>query len=168
VVTDFTSETVIDRQNFLRRNRIIAGLADVVVVIESAEKGGALVTADIANSYDRDVFAFPGRCNDPYSKGCNNLIKRNEAALIESYLDIEKTMNWDIKASDSKVIQTSLFLDLSPTEQKLMNLLKTGNRFIDEITAETQLPMNKVSVILLDLEFKGLVTSLPGKMYRVR
>lgn len=168
LITDFTSQTKIDKQNFLRRNRIIAGLADATIVVESAEKGGALVTANIANSYDRDVFAFPGRSNDPYSKGCNNLIKRNEAALIESYLDIEKAMNWDMKDSNARAVQTSLFVDLTPEEQKLVDLLKAGDRFIDEITAETQLPMNKVSVLLLELEFKGLVTSLPGKIYRVR
>ncbi|HEY3370399.1 MAG TPA: DNA-processing protein DprA [Prolixibacteraceae bacterium] len=168
LMSDFPSETPIDRQNFLRRNRIIAGLADAVVVVESAEKGGALVTANIANSYNRDVFAFPGRCSDPYSKGCNNLIKSNEAALIDSYLDIEKAMNWDIKSSPSHAIQTSMFVDLTHDEQKLFNLIQGGDRFIDELTIETQLPMSKVSVLLFELELKGLITSLPGKMYRVK
>ncbi|HAH24030.1 MAG TPA: DNA-protecting protein DprA [Prolixibacteraceae bacterium] len=168
LITDFASDTKIDRQNFLRRNRIIAGLADATIVVESAEKGGALVTANIANSYNRDVFAFPGRSNDPYSKGCNNLIKRNEATLVESCLDIEKAMNWDMNSPAPPPIQTSLFVDLTGDEQKLFDLLKGGDRFIDEITAETQLPMSKASGLLLGLEFKGLVTSLPGKMYRVR
>lgn len=168
LITDFVSQSNIDRQNFLRRNRIIAGLADATIVVESAEKGGALVTADIANSYNRDVFAFPGRSTDVYSKGCNKLIKLNEAVLVESQADIEKAMNWDIKTSAPKFVQTSLFLEFSPEEQKLIDLLKIGDRFIDEITMETKLTMSKVSALLLGLEFKGLVVSLPGKMYRLR
>ena len=168
LITDFVSETNIDRQNFLRRNRIIAGLADATIIVESAEKGGALVTADIANSYNRDVFAFPGRSNDPFSRGCNNLIKRNEAVLVENQSDIEKAMNWDVKTSSPKFIQTSLFVELSTEEQKLFDLLKGGDRFVDEITFETQLPMSRVSSLLLGLEFKGLIVSLPGKMYRLK
>jgi DNA processing protein len=168
LATDFVSETKIDRKNFLRRNRIIAGLADATIVVESAEKGGALVTADIANSYNRDVFAFPGRSNDLYSRGCNKLIKLNEAILIENQLDIEKAMNWDVKMPAGKVFQTSLFVELTADEQKLVDLLKGGDRFVDEITFETQLPMSRVSSLLLGLEFKGLVVSLPGKMYRLK
>lgn len=168
VLTDFISESKIDRQNFLRRNRIIAGLADATIVVESAEKGGALVTADIANSYNRDVFAFPGRSNDPFSKGCNKLIKLNEAVLIENVTDIEKAMNWDVKISSPKVFQTSLFVELTPEEQKLVDLLKGGDRFVDEITIETQMPMSRVSALLLGLEFKGMIISLPGKMYRLK
>lgn len=168
LLSDFISETNIDRQNFLRRNRIIAGLADATVIVESAEKGGALVTADIANSYNRDVFAFPGRSNDTFSRGCNKLIKFNEAALIENQADIEKAMNWDMKTQSSRVFQTSLFVELTPEEEKLIDLLKGGDRFVDEITIETQLPMSKVSALLLGLEFKGLVVSLPGKIYRLK
>lgn len=168
LITDFISNTKIDRQNFLRRNRIIAGLADATIIVESAEKGGALVTADIANSYNRDVFAFPGRSNDPFSKGCNKLIKLNEAVLIENLADIEKAMNWDVKAPSPRIVQTSLFIELSQEEQKLIDLLKGGDRFVDEITIETQLPMSKVSATLLGLEFKGMVISLPGKMYRLK
>lgn len=168
LLSDFPSETKIDRQNFLRRNRIIAGLADATIIVESAEKGGALVTADIANSYNRDVFAFPGRSTDVYSRGCNKLIKLNEAVLIESQADIEKAMNWDIKTNHGKAVQTSLFVELTSEEQKLVDLLKGGDRFIDEMTIETQLPMNKVSALLLGLEFKGMVASLPGKMYRLK
>ena len=167
LVSDFASNTQIDRQNFLRRNRIIAGLADATIVVESAEKGGALVTADIANSYNRDVFAFPGR-TDPFSKGCNKLIKMNKAVLVESQADIEKAMNWDTSTKAPKVIQTSLFVNLEPDEQKLVDLLKAGDCFIDEISIESQLPMSRVSSLLLNLEFKGLVTSLPGKMYRLK
>ena len=168
LITDFISKTKIDRPNFLRRNRIIAGLADATVIVESAEKGGALVTADIANSYNRDVFAFPGRSTDLYSRGCNKLIKFNEAVLVETQADIEKAMNWDVKPIGAKAVQTSLFVDLSPEEQKLVDLLKGGDRFVDEITIETQLSMSKVSALLLGLEFKGMVVSLPGKMYRLK
>lgn len=168
LVTDFISQTKIDRPNFLRRNRIIAGLADATIIVESAEKGGALVTADIANSYNRDVFAFPGRSTDPFSKGCNKIIKLNEAVLIENQADIEKAMNWDVKTSSGRAVQTSLFIELTPEEQKLVDLIKGGDRFVDEITIETQLPMSKVSALLLGLEFKGLIISLPGKMYRLK
>jgi len=168
LITDFISETKIDRQNFLRRNRIIAGLADATIIVESAEKGGALVTADIANSYNRDVFAFPGRSTDPFSRGCNKIIKLNEAVLVENAADIEKAMNWDVKTQPNRVFQTSLFLELNPEEQQLIDLLKEGDRFVDEITMETQMPMSRVSALLLGLEFKGLVVSLPGKIYRLK
>ncbi|MBA4408243.1 MAG: DNA-protecting protein DprA [Odoribacter sp.] len=168
LLSDFISETKIDRQNFLRRNRIIAGLADATIIVESAEKGGALVTADIANSYNRDVFAFPGRSTDPFSKGCNKIIKLNEAVLVENATDIEKAMNWDVKTSSPRFIQTSLFVELTPEEQKLIDLLKGGDRFVDEITIEAQMSMSKVSALLLGLEFKGMITSLPGKMYRLK
>ena len=168
LLSDFISETKIDRQNFLRRNRIIAGLADATIVVESAEKGGALVTADIANSYNRDVFAFPGRSNDPFSRGCNKIIKLNEAVLVESQADIEKAMNWDMKVSTTRAVQTSLFVELTTDEQKLVDLLKGGDRFVDEITFETKIPMSKASALLLGLEFKGLIVSLPGKMYRLK
>ena len=168
LLSDFPSETKIDRQNFLRRNRIIAGLADATIIIESAEKGGALVTADIANSYNRDVFAFPGRSSDVYSRGCNKIIKFNEAVLVENQADIEKAMSWDIKVNPPKAVQTSLFVELTLEEQKLVDLLKSKEHFVDEITFETKLPMSKVSALLLGLEFKGLVVSLPGKMYRLK
>ena len=168
LISDFISETKIDRANFLRRNRIIAGMADATIIVESAKKGGALVTADIANSYNRDVFAFPGRSTDLYSQGCNKIIKLNEAVLVENQADIEKAMNWDIKVSTNRAYQTSLFVDLTSEEQKLVDLLKGGDRFVDEITIETQMPMSKVSALLLGLEFKGLIVSLPGKMYRLK
>jgi DNA processing protein len=103
-----------------------------------------------------------------YSRGCNKLIKLNEAVLIEGQDDIEKAMNWDLKANQGKAVQTSLFVELTDEEQKLVDLLKGGDRFIDEMTIETKLPMSKVSALLLGLEFKGVVSSLPGKMYRLK
>lgn len=168
IISDFASESSIDRQNFLRRNRIIAGLADATIIVESAEKGGALVTADIANSYNRDVFAFPGRSNDVYSKGCNKIIKLNEALLIENCSDIEKAMNWDDLVRKPEYVQHALFTDLSKEEQKLIEILKPGEKFIDEICFQSEFSMNKASSLLLNLEFKGLLISLPGKMYRLK
>lgn len=168
LVTDFPSGTKIDPPNFLRRNRIIAGLADATVVVESAGKGGALVTADIASSYNRDVFAFPGRSGDTYSKGCNQLIRNSGAALIEGIDDLEYFMGWEMTEKE-KVIQSSLFVDLSPEEEKVVELLtKNGELFIDQISAELQLPVSRVSAMLLNLEFKNVLVALPGKMYKLR
>ena len=168
LVTDFPSGTKIDPPNFLRRNRIIAGLADATVVVESAEKGGALVTADIASSYNRDVFAFPGRSGDTYSKGCNQLIRNSGAALIEGIDDLEYFMGWETTAKE-KVVQPSLFVDLSPTEEKVVELLtKNDELFIDQISAEMELPVSRVSAMLLNLEFKNVLVALPGKMYKLK
>jgi DNA processing protein len=168
LITDFVSDTTIDRQNFLRRNRIIAGMADATIIVESAEKGGALVTADIANSYNRDVFAFPGRNCDPFSRGCNKLIKFNEAILVENAEDIEKAMNWDVKNTSGKAFQASLFEVFSDEENIIIEILKEGDFFVDELTARAKMPVSKVSAILLGLEFRGLIASLPGKMYRLK
>ncbi len=168
LLTDFVSGSKIDRQNFLRRNRIIAGLADATVIVESAEKGGALVTADIANSYNRDVFAFPGRCNDLYSRGCNKIIKLNEAALVENLEDIERAMGWNIATKAPQVWQPCLFSDLTPEEEQIVETLRSGQRFVDELSQSVELPVSRVSSILLGLEFKGIVASLPGKVYALR
>ncbi|MGQ8336419.1 DNA-processing protein DprA [Sunxiuqinia sp. A32] len=167
LLTDFISETKIDRQNFLRRNRIIAGLCDATIVVESAEKGGALVTADIADSYNRDVFAFPGRASDTYSRGCNQLIKQNKATLIENLQDLEYFMSWQPEVDKPRKIQRQLFVELSHEEELITDELKEGELFIDQLCQQCQLPMGKVSSILLDLEFKGMVMSLPGKMYKL-
>ncbi len=168
LVSDFPSGTKIDPQNFLKRNRIIAGLADATIVVESAEKGGALVTADIAASYNRDVFAFPGRAGDTYSRGCNQLIRRNGAALIENIDDLEYLMGWE-PAPKKKEVQTTLFVELKPEEQKVVDMLRGGNElFIDQIAAEFDLPVSRVSAMMLGLEFKNVIQALPGKMYRLR
>ncbi|WP_163718283.1 DNA-processing protein DprA [Mangrovibacterium lignilyticum] len=167
VITDFISESSIERQNFLRRNRIIAGLTDATIVVESAEKGGALVTADIAGSYNRDVFAVPGRNSDIYSKGCNTLIKQNKACLIQNLDDLEYFMGWQNQAKSSQKIQKQLFVSLSGEEQKVMDALSESPVYIDQLCQELHMPMGKVSALLLGLEFNGLVASLPGKMYRL-
>jgi DNA processing protein len=168
LVTDFLSNSAIDRTNFLRRNRIIAGLSDATIVVESAKKGGALVTADIANSYNRDVFAFPGRVGDPYSEGCHFLIKSNRAALIESVNDLEYVMNWSAVQSQPDAVQPCLFYDFNSDEKQIIDLLRNeGEMAIDLICIKTALPMNKVSPTLLNLEFAGYVKGLPGKVFKV-
>jgi len=168
LVTDFLSNSPIDRTNFLRRNRIIAGLSDATIVVESAKKGGALVTADIANSYNRDVFAFPGKVGDPYSEGCHFLIKSNRAVLIESVNDLEYVMNWSPAQSQPDAIQPCLFYDFTPDEKLIVDLLRAeGETAIDLICIKTALPMNKVSPTLLNLEFAGIVKGLPGKVFKV-
>nr|WP_321354849.1 DNA-processing protein DprA [uncultured Draconibacterium sp.] len=168
IVTDFPSNTKIDPANFIKRNRIIAGLADATIVVESAKKGGSLITADIASSYNRDVFAFPGRAGDTYSKGCNQLIRDNGATLIEGINDLEYFMGWE-KTDKVDAVQSSLFIDLNPEEQKVVDLLKAqGDLFIDQISAEIKLPVSRISAMLLNLEFKNIVLALPGKMYKLR
>lgn len=168
LVSDFPGGSKIDPANFIRRNRIVAGLADATIVVESAVKGGALITADIAFSYNRDVFAFPGRTDEIYSKGCNQLIRRNAANLIEGIDDLEYFMNWETSAKE-KPVQASLFTDLSPEEEKVVNLLTTENTlFIDQISSALKMPGSKVSTLLMNMEFKNIVAALPGKMYKIR
>jgi len=168
LVSDFPSGTKIDPSNFIKRNRIIAGLADATIVVESAKKGGALVTADIASSYNRDVFAFPGRAGDVYSKGCNQLIRNNGATLIEGIDDLEYFMGWEEKQKKGNT-QASLFVELNTEEQKIVNLLlQNGSLFIDQISSEMELPVSRISAMLLNLEFKNVLDVLPGKMYRLR
>ena len=168
LVSDFPSNTKIDPSNFIRRNRIVAGLADCTIVVESGEKGGALITAEIASSYNRDVFAFPGRAGDIFSKGCNQLIRNNGANLIEGIDDLEYFMGWE-KFSKEKTLQTSLFVKLSPEEEKVVGLLQEqGELFIDQISAEIKMPVSRISALLLNMEFKNLLVALPGKMYRLK
>ena len=168
LVTEFTSDIKADRPFFVRRNRIIAGLSDATVVIESGEKGGALITADIANSYNRDVFAVPGRTEDNLSKGCNKLIKTNKAHLLESIEDLEYILGWESKTTKSKVIQKELFVNLSEEEKFIMEIIRSNNELsIDSICHEANLPVSKVSPMLLNLEFAGLLKSLPGKVYKL-
>lgn len=167
LVTEFLNGTKPDRENFPRRNRIIAGLADATIVIEAGKKGGALITADIANSYNRDVFAVPGRVGDALSEGCNQLIKTNRAALVQSAADIRYIMNWD-KEKPRQSVQRKLFIQLKPEEEALVGLLQQhGDCSMDKLCHETTLPASKVAGALLNLEFEGVVRCLPGKMYRL-
>jgi DNA processing protein len=167
LVSEFISGTNPDRENFPKRNRIIAGLADLTIVIESSNKGGSLITANLANEYNRDVFALPGRINDTQSEGCNALIKQNKAHLIQSVKDIEYIMGW--KAEETKKNnQTKLFVELTNDEKTIYDILHQQDKIaIDDIALLAKLPMSKTGSILLEMEFKNLVKSLPGKMFKV-
>jgi len=166
ILTEFTSKSVIDPRHFVRRNRIVAGMSDATLVIESARKGGSLTTAEIANSYNRDVFAFPGRAGDTYSQGCNHLIKTNQAHLIESVADIEYILGWENNLTKTDAVQSKMFLELSDEEELLIGLLSgEGKMGIDMLSVKSNLPMSKVSSLLLKMEFEGLVRALPGKIY---
>ncbi len=166
LITDFLSDALPERNNFLKRNRIIAGLADATLVVESGITGGALVTADIANSYNRDVFAVPGRPDDQWSAGCNSLIKNNKAFLAECSDDIEYFLDW--KPEKTKpAIQRTLFSDLDESEKIIFELLsKQGELTIDTICRSLNIPVHKLSSLLLQMEFKGLVKCSPGNLYR--
>jgi DNA processing protein len=166
LITDFISEAKPDKENFPKRNRIVAGICDAVVVIESGEKGGSLITADIANTYNRDVFAFPGKTTDSQSAGCNRLIKQNKAALIENADDLAYLMGWEKKDMAKKETQPELFITLDADEHKLVEILNTkGKSGIDILSIESGLTMSKTSAVLLNLEFKNLIKSFPGKVY---
>lgn len=167
LITEFQSKRKPDPGNFVSRNRIIAGISDATVVIESGLKGGALITADMANSYNREVFAVPGRSIDAHSTGCNNLIKMNKAALVESGIDIEQAMGWYTGKNKSRSVQKSLFMQMSPVEEKIIQCLnEKGDASLDEISISLALPVSQISASLLNLEFNGYVKTLPGKYYR--
>ncbi|MEI6048773.1 MAG: DNA-processing protein DprA [Bacteroidota bacterium] len=166
LLTDFLSDALPERNNFLKRNRIIAGISDATLVVESGVKGGALITADIANSYNRDVFAVPGRLDDQWSAGCNNLIRSNKAALTECSDDIEFFLDWKPEKSKPP-IQRTLFSDLDDTEKLIYELLtKEGELTIDTICRSLEIPVYKLSSMLLQMEFKGLVKCYPGNVYK--
>lgn len=168
LLSEYGSNTMPDRENFPMRNRIIAGMSDAIVVVEAGESGGALITADIANSYNRDVFAVPGRIGDPHSEGCNKLIKINKAALIQSARDISYLLNWDVPKRAAKTVQRQLFLSLSPDEELIVNTLKEkGDLEIDTLLIETKMLPSKAATVLLNMEFEGLIRCLPGKVYRL-
>jgi len=166
LLSDFLSGTKPDYINFPKRNRIVAGMCDAVIVVESAVKGGALITADIANSYNHDVFAVPGSIKEKYSEGCNYLIRTNRAALFQTVDEFILMMGWD----DNKVkknIQTRIFVDLNENEQKVVGLIRecSGIGF-DKLNIQSGLGMSALSSILLKLELEGLITCLPGKFYK--
>ena len=166
LVSDFISGTKPNRENFPKRNRIIAGIADATIVIEAQKKGGALITAGIANSYNRDVFAVPGRVGDENSEGCNNLIRRNQAALIESANDVCYLMGWDKESEKNTSEHVELFIDLTKEEKLLLKILSSQEKLtFDSITMQAKLTIPKIMQVLLHLELKGLVRSLPGNQY---
>ena len=172
LLTEFMTQTNADKPNFVRRNRIVAGMADAVVLVESAAKGGGLITAEIAQSYDRSVFAFPGNVDAELSKGCNNLIRDNGAALITSADDFVKAMGWYDETlrrlANNDGIERNLFPDLSPEEQAVVNLLQQTNDLqLNILSVKTGLPIGQLTALLFQLEMKGVVKPLAGGMYHL-
>ena len=166
--TEFWHDEEPLREHFLKRNRIVAGISEATIIIESAEKGGSLVTAEIANSYSREVFAVPGKTTDILSKGCNNLIKRNKAGILTSANDLIEMLNWDIDKEKSKAVQKQLFIDLNTEEQQVYDyLLNTGKMYMDSIALDNNLPVYKLATILFNMEMKGVVRPLQGKLFEV-
>ncbi len=164
--TDFWSTDTFDRKNFLGRNRIIAGLSEATVVIESADKGGSLVTADIANSYNREVFAVPGRANDALSKGCNMLIKTQRAHMLTNAVDLIYMLNWELEEKEKPTVQKKLFVELEGDEKKIYTFLNNnGKELLDIIALQCQIPTFKAASILLNMELKGVIKPLPGKLF---
>ena len=164
-MTEFWSSSNPEKENFVRRNRIVAGISEATIVIESAERGGSLITANIANDYNRDVFAVPGRITDKYSQGCNNLIKIQKANLLTSAADLVYILNWDIECK-AKPVQKQLFVTLEPEEQKVYDfLLKNGKELMDIIALRCDFPIYKISGMLLNMELKGVIRPLPGKLF---
>ena len=167
LITDFKSDELPERNNFIKRNRIIAGISDATLIVESGTKGGALITADIANSYNRDVLAVPGRPDDPWSAGCNDLIKKNKAALVENAADIRYILDWHTQKATMPV-QRKLFNELEGDEKIIYELIsKEGEMNIDSICREINLPVYKLSPILLHMEFSGVIRCYPGNIYRI-
>ena len=166
--TDFWSSDKFDKNNFLKRNRVIAGLSEATIVIESAEKGGSLVTADIANSYNRDVFAVPGRTTDSQSIGCNNLIKQQKAHMLTTALDVPYILNWKLENDKKPAIQKQLFVELDETEKVIYNYLKEHDKQqLDIIAINCNMPIFKIASVLLTMELKGVIRPLPGKLFEV-
>jgi DNA processing protein len=173
IFSDFPHNSVIDPANFIKRNRIVAGLCDALIIVESDLKGGALVTANIANSYNKDVFAVPGNLNAKYSSGCNNLIKTNRANLIESVEDIEYIMSWDtkvdVKNAGKKDNLLKLFSDFNDNEKTVVQILQKHEFLdIDNLKRQSQLDANTLSLTLLELEFSGVVRAMPGKIFSLK
>ncbi|MEM8999139.1 MAG: DNA-processing protein DprA [Bacteroidota bacterium] len=165
-LTEFWSTSNPEREHFLKRNRIIAGISEATIVVESAEKGGSLVTADIAHGYNRDVFAVPGRSTDKYSEGCNNLIKKQKAQILTSAADLVYLLGWQLEDEKKPVRQKQLFVELDETEKSIYNYLQmNGKQQLDTIALACQIPIFKISSTLLNMEMKGAVRPLPGKLF---
>lgn len=170
LLTEYLSGTNPDRQNFVRRNRIVAGMCDATIVVQSATKGGALITAEIADSYHRDCFAFPGRPDDEFSQGCNKLIRENKATLIQCADDFIKSMCWEKKETKSAKkgpVQRQIFIDLDEDEAKIIQLLQQGDQQINMLVVKANIPIHQVSACLFELEMKGLIRVMAGGMYQL-
>jgi DNA processing protein len=169
LLTEYVSHVKAEKHYFPIRNRIVAGISDCTIVIETAVKGGSMITADLANGYSRDVFAFPGRTTDAKSTGCHWLIRNNQAILLESAKDLIKLMGWEEKPPEIKTLQGELFISLNEVEQRIIELLKEReNMHIDVLNATTGFPNSRNAGALLELEMKDLICSMPGKIYRLK
>jgi DNA processing protein len=165
-LTEFWSSSNPDKENFVKRNRIVAGISEATIIIESADKGGSLITANVANDYNRDVFAVPGRVTDKYSMGCNNLIKSQRANLLTSAADLVYMLNWELEEKKKAPVQKQLFVTLEPEEQKVYDYLQqNGKELMDIIALHCEMPVFKLSSLLLTMELKGLIRPLPGKLF---
>jgi DNA processing protein len=171
LLTEYLSGTTPDRHNFISRNRIVAGMSDATIVVESAEKGGSLITADIASSYHRDCFAFPGRTGDEYSRGCNRLIHDNKATMLLSAEDLVLSMGWDTPSNAPKKksnVQRNLFPELTEEERQIVAILeRQGDLQINTIVVEADIPVRRMTSILFDLEMKGVIRVLAGGVYQL-
>lgn len=170
LLTDFPSGTEPDKPNFIKRNRIVAGLADAVIIVESADKGGSLITADIAFSYGRDVLAFPGRVNDPHSKGCNTLIRQNKAALITSAADLISAMCWDVSRPTGAIpMQQELFFQESDQAGLITSIISRNKEIhIDQLALEADIPVQQLAMLLFELEMNGIIRAFPGNIYKLK
>lgn len=169
LLTEFRSKTKPDKHNFPTRNRIVAGMSDAIVVIESGIKGGSMVTAELANGYNKDVFAFPGRVTDTKSAGCNYLIKSNKAMLLTDARQLVEIMGWEEKSRESRVnSQKEIFIELTKDEKIIVDILNEKETLhIDEINLRSGLSSSSVAAAILNLELQNLVLSLPGKLFQL-
>ena len=172
LLTEYFTHTRPVKANFVQRNRIVAGISDACIVVESAAKGGALITATIAQDYNRDVFAFPGRVGDPYSEGCNRLIRDCRAALITSAEDLVNAMHWEGDAALSQArregIERPLFPDLTEKEALVVGLLREDNdQQLSLLSVKTNIPIGELSALLFQLEMRGIVQTLAGGKYHL-
>lgn len=167
-LTEFWYDQAPLREYFLQRNRIVAGLSQATIVIESASKGGSLITASFANSYHREVCAVPGNTNARYSQGCNALIRDHKAALISNAEDLVSYLGWDTKQQSVTQLQPRLFLELNEQEQPVYDYLKVNEQAqLDAIALDCKLPVHKLAALLVALEMKGCVQKMPGKSFRI-
>ncbi len=168
VLTEYWSDEQTDRKFFVKRNRIVAGISEATVIVESGIKGGALITGELAFEYNRDVFAVPGKITDTYSAGCNRLIQKNIAKILINANDIAESLNWSVNEKPTRPVQKQLFVELNPDEQKIYDFLQNvESEHLDIIALETRFPVSKTSQLLMMMELKGVVQSIPGKKFKL-
>ena len=168
LLTEFLTGTEPERYNFLSRNRIVAGMADAVIVVESGRKGGSLITASLAEGYHRDCFAVPGRATDEHSAGCNRLIRDNKAALVQDAEDFVQAMNWSDPHTASAPVQRSLFQELTDEESRIVQLLgRQGDQDVNTLVVESGIPFSRLSALLFEMELKGIIKAQTGNVYHL-